>query len=168
MVLEVTRICAGILVIVWVILMLMVIQIRSTNRVSMGDGGIPKLKTRIRAHANFVENTPFFLLILAIVELGVDDIPSYILYIFGIGFVIGRIVHGIGFSGNSPSTPARIIGTTLTFIPIICLGIYGLCGWNIYGHIFAILLTVVGFIVRMIVIPRMKPVATSGIDQEYS
>ena len=38
----------------------------------MGDGGIPKLATRIRGHANFMETTPLFLLVLAFVELGLE------------------------------------------------------------------------------------------------
>ena len=148
--------------IVWTILMLLVIQIRHTNRISMGDGGIQKLATRIRGHSNFIENTPLFLLLLAFVELGVDDIPQWVLYGLGFWFVFGRILHGIGFSGDSPSLIARIVGTASSMTSIICLAMYGMVGWNIIGHILSTAINITVLIVRAIVIPFYISPTKSG------
>ena len=158
MVLEVTKICAGVLILIWIALMLAVIRVRSSNRVSMGDGGIPTLATRIRGHANFMEVTPLFLLVLAFAELGIENMPNIALYIFAGTFVFGRIFHGIGFSGPQPSLPGRIIGTACSMTCVGMLGMYCLCGWNIYGHIVAASVTIIGAVIRLIIIPRLKPI----------
>ena len=44
-------------------------KMRVAHRVSIGDGGQEPLITRMRAQANYVEYTPFFLILLALIEL---------------------------------------------------------------------------------------------------
>src|SRR5689334_6380019 len=44
-------------------------QMRHAHKVSIGDGGAEPLIARMRAQANFVEYAPFFLILLAGVEM---------------------------------------------------------------------------------------------------
>src|SRR3546814_3299217 len=45
-------------------------RVRTKEKVFIGDGGNDLLTRRMRAHSNFVENTAFVLILLALVELG--------------------------------------------------------------------------------------------------
>jgi uncharacterized membrane protein YecN with MAPEG domain len=48
-------------------------RVRGQEKVSIGDGGNDRLIRRMRAQANYVENTPFVLILLALVELGIGS-----------------------------------------------------------------------------------------------
>eukprot|EP00930_Biecheleria_cincta_P059388 TRINITY_DN45127_c0_g1_i1.p1 TRINITY_DN45127_c0_g1~~TRINITY_DN45127_c0_g1_i1.p1 ORF type:complete len:173 (-),score=20.12 TRINITY_DN45127_c0_g1_i1:184-702(-) len=160
--LEVTLQCAGVLVIIWYMLMENVIAVRVANKVSMGDGGIPTLATRLRAHANFTENAPLFLLLLAVVELGLEPkMPRLALHLIAAFFVFGRICHAIGFSGAQPSMLGRILGTGLTLVPSVVLATYALLGWNLYGHVAAIAFSIVGAFRRFVILPSYEAWPTS-------
>lgn len=49
------------------------------------------------SHANFVENVPFTLLLLAIVELQ-NAVPLLLVQSLACAFTLGRILHGYSFS----------------------------------------------------------------------
>lgn len=95
-------------------------QMRTAHKVSVGDGGNMAVIARMRAHANFVENAPFVLILMALIELAKG--PS--LWGWGVGavFVVARIAHGLGMDTWKPG---RSIGTGLTFLVLAALGIYG-------------------------------------------
>ena len=44
-------------------------QLRIRDKVAIGDGGNARIAARMRAHANFVEYVPTFLILLGLVEL---------------------------------------------------------------------------------------------------
>ena len=73
-------------------------KLRQALGVSIGDGGLEPLVRRMRAQANFIENVPLTLILIAAVELagkgGVWLAPA------GAVFMLGRIAHGIGMDGN--------------------------------------------------------------------
>jgi hypothetical protein len=67
---------------------------RRKFRVSVGDGGQEPLLRRMRAQANFIENAPFFLILLAALELsGANRLGLSLIVVV---FVLARISHGIG------------------------------------------------------------------------
>lgn len=80
--------------------------IRSAEKISVGDGGNELLMRRMRAQANFIEQTPLILLMVGLVEAagkgGVWLAP------LGALFIAGRIAHGIGMDGKF--TQGRAIG----------------------------------------------------------
>jgi len=48
-------------------------QLRNRHKVSIGDGGNEALIRRMRAHANYGENMPIVLILLALIELAGGD-----------------------------------------------------------------------------------------------
>ncbi|MEY4951684.1 MAG: hypothetical protein RL299_108 [Pseudomonadota bacterium] len=81
-------------------------QIRSKQGISIGDGGNELLIRRMRAQANFIEQTPLILLGVALVELAGKG-GMWLAPLGGL-FLLGRIAHGIGMDGNFK--PGRAIG----------------------------------------------------------
>src|SRR3546814_10108147 len=63
-------------------------RVRTKEKVFIGDGGNDLLTRRMRAHSNFVENTAFVLIMLALVELGFGS--SIWLWGFGALSPVGR------------------------------------------------------------------------------
>lgn len=92
---------------------------RGKAKVSIGDGGNPQLIARMRAHANFVEYTPFVLILLGLIELNIGS-PTWLWGVAG-AYLFGRIGHGLGMSGLPKG---RSIGITITMLVLSGLGIY--------------------------------------------
>lgn len=98
-------------------------RLRRRHGVSIGHGGNSALAVRMRAHANFVEYTPFFLILLLLVELAHGS--QAWLWLVAILFVLGRIVHAFGM--DRPGANAlRIVGMILTWLPLLGLGAYAI------------------------------------------
>lgn len=87
-----------------------VIRLRFGEKISIGDGGSPRLTARMRAQLNFAEYTPLVLILIALIELAVGT-QTWLWIVAGL-FVLARILHGIGMDGWMP---ARQVGTALTF-----------------------------------------------------
>ncbi len=98
-----------------------VVRARSPLKISVGDGGNEGVMRRMRAHANFAENMPLFLILLALLELAGGH--KWLLWGTGIAFILARIAHGIGMD-----KPAfrwwRMIGMTLTTVLVLLLAGY--------------------------------------------
>ncbi len=94
-------------------------QVRTSEKVSVGDGGNMKVIARMRAHANFVEFAPFVLILMALLELA--NGPSTWGWAVGGVFVVGRIAHGLGMDTWKPG---RSIGTILTMLVLLALALY--------------------------------------------
>jgi uncharacterized protein len=98
-------------------------QLRAKRNISIGDGGDRLLTARMRAHANFHENTPLFLILLALVEFARGS--HWILAIVAGIFMLARVAHGLGMDRiEGPSSPLRGIGTGVTMLSGIGLAIY--------------------------------------------
>lgn len=95
-------------------------RIRMHEKIAMGDGGNPDLLRRMRAHSNFAENTPLFLILLGLNELGSGS--AQWLWVAGILFIVARISHAIGMD-RSPTSPFRAIGMLVTLLVLAALAI---------------------------------------------
>ncbi len=95
-------------------------QARTSEKVSVGDGGSEFLIRRMRAHANFIESAPIVLILIAALE--VTGGTSNWLWGVGIAFTIGRLLHPLGMDGGALGK-GRMVGTLLTFLTLIVLAI---------------------------------------------
>jgi uncharacterized protein len=73
-------------------------KIRHAAGVSVGDGGNEALIRRMRAQANFIEQAPLTLALVAAVELAGRG--GLWLETAAAPFIIGRIAHAIGMDGD--------------------------------------------------------------------
>jgi uncharacterized protein len=103
-------------------------QARTKNKVSIGDGGDEFVIRRMRAHANFVENAPFVLILIAALEVSSKTSPMWLWYV-GIIFIFGRLAHGLGMDGGALGK-GRMIGTLITMLTL--LGLAGFALWRVY------------------------------------
>lgn len=119
--LEITLVIAAAAALINIWLAVRVGRVRTSEKVSVGDGGNEAVIRRMRAHANFVEYTPFFLILLALVELAWGS--SLWLWGAAIIFILGRIAHGFGMDGIGK---LRMVGTMSTLLILLGLSIYAL------------------------------------------
>ena len=77
------------------------------------------LERAIRGHGNLIEYAPLFLILMLTLEL--SDASVTLLYIAGIIFSLGRLMHGIAFSFMRKNGFLRIGGMSLTFIGFFIL-----------------------------------------------
>jgi uncharacterized protein len=119
--LEITLVIAAAAALINIWLAMRVGRVRTSEKVSVGDGGNELVIRRMRAHANFVEYTPFFLILLALVELAWGS--NIWLWGTAILFILGRIAHGFGMDGIGK---LRMFGTMSTLLILLGLAIYAL------------------------------------------
>ncbi|BBB09094.1 eicosanoid and glutathione metabolism membrane-associated protein [Sphingopyxis sp. EG6] len=100
-------------------------RVRTKEKVFIGDGGSEMVTRRMRAHSNFVENTAFVLILLALVELGLGSS----MWLWGVGalYLVGRILHAIGMDGLMWG---RMVGTIITMLTQLGLALGAL--WIVY------------------------------------
>ena len=125
MILPITLTIAGAAALLNIWLARRVGQMRLAHKVSIGDGGNEALIARMRAQANFVEYTPFVLILMGLIELAEGS--ALWLWIVGIAFVVGRIAHGFGM--DRPRTDPlklRTVGTVVTALVLLGLAVYAI------------------------------------------
>jgi uncharacterized membrane protein YecN with MAPEG domain len=98
-------------------------QLRWRHKVALGTGGKEIVEKRMRAHANFVEYAPFFLILLGLVELARGS--QTWLWAVAIAFVLGRLAHAFGMDRPAPNA-LRISGMLLTWAALLILAVYAL------------------------------------------
>jgi len=89
--------------------MFLVIKMLGDTGVFIGSGGNHALEQRIRAHGNFIENVPAFLVCLMLIELMVGS--TILVVVLGGVVLIARFAHTIALSANSGVTAGRLVGT---------------------------------------------------------
>lgn len=117
----ITGLFAGIQAIIAFVLTLPIGRMRARLGISLGDGDNPELRVAIRRHANWVENVPFILLLMGLLEL--NGANTALLYGLGSALVIARIVHPFGLGVDKAATPQRVFGAALTGIVAIIAAI---------------------------------------------
>ena len=101
-------------------LMLRVGAVRQAEKISVGDEDNEALIRRMRAQANFVENAPFVLILLAAIELSGRGDP-WLAWVAGL-FIIGRIAHAFGMDGGSMQI-GRMVGTLVSMLTLLGLAV---------------------------------------------
>ena len=98
-------------------------RLRLRDKVSVGDAGNQAIINRMRAQANFVEYTPFFLVLLATVELAAGS--ETWLWAVGVLYILGRLLHPFGLDRPAPNR-LRMIGIAITWLVLAGLAAYAL------------------------------------------
>jgi uncharacterized protein len=125
----ITGLCAGIMVLLAVVLAGHVGSYRGKAKVSIGDGGNAELLCRIRKQGNFTEYTPLALILLGLLEMsGVAG--NIAIIVLGSMLVIGRILHPLGMNAEGKLNAYRFIGLIGTIPMMLVTSI-----WLIYAYI---------------------------------
>jgi len=90
----ITSLYTALSAIILIFLSIKIIQNRRASKVPLGNEGADFLQRKIRAHGNFIEYTPIFLIMLLLAEMA--GLNKYFIHFFGIIFIVGRIVHSYG------------------------------------------------------------------------
>ncbi len=118
MILPITLTIAGAAALMNVWLGLRVSMLRRLHKVSIGDGGRSDIAVRMRAHANFIEYAPFFLILLALVELARGS--ETWLWAVGILFILARLLHPFGMDRQGANA-LRLAGIAITWLTLLGL-----------------------------------------------
>ena len=92
-------------------------MVRMKKKINLGDGGAARMNQRIRAHGNYTESAPFALIGLFI--LAALSAAPFVLHIFGVMFLIGRILHAAGMDAKNAAGKGRVIGMLLTMLTLL-------------------------------------------------
>ena len=114
-----TSIYAGLsgLLLVW--LAFQVIKERRANKIKLGDNGVFKLQSAIRAHGNLVEHLPITIILLFLFEY--NGAPVWMIHVIGVTFLVGRWIHCQGLLKDY--LRKRVQGMGFTFSILIGLAI---------------------------------------------
>lgn len=123
MILPIALTAAGAAALLHIWLSVRVSHVRRTHKILHGDGGSPGLLRRMRAHANYAENAPFFLVLLALLELA-GGRAEY-LWAATIIFFVARILHAFGMDRDHLSK-LRIIGVSGSWVVLLALGAWAI------------------------------------------
>ncbi|MBU6206176.1 MAG: MAPEG family protein [Alphaproteobacteria bacterium] len=118
---------AGVAALINIWLAIRIGQVRAKEKIMMGDGGNKLLVARMRAQANFIENTPLFLLLLALVEFSTQTDAGqsqWWLWLVGGIFMAGRVAHGLGMDGTFK--PGRHIGAATATVLLLGMAVYAI------------------------------------------
>ncbi len=124
MILPITLTVAGAAALINIWLMIRVGQVRTSEKISVGDGGNEKVIRRMRAHSNYIESAPFVLVLIGAIELASTTSPVW-LWIVGGLYLLGRVAHGVGMD-DGRFGKGRMIGTIVTMLVLLGLAIYAI------------------------------------------
>jgi uncharacterized protein len=118
---HITGLYAALAALLVIVLSIRVVWLRNAERVGIGTGGNERLARAVRAHANAVEYLPLALLLLLILDL--DQTWPWLLHVFGIVLIVGRVLHAIGLSNNSGLSFGRATGIVLTLAVTLAMAL---------------------------------------------
>jgi len=116
----ITSIYTALLGLILIFLSVKIIQNRRYAKIAFGDKDDSLLQRRIRAHGNFIEYTPIFLIMLILVEIG--GLNKYLIHLFGIIFIIGRASHAYGITIAEIRNRNFLFRQAGMFCTFFCLG----------------------------------------------
>lgn len=118
---QILALYAGLNILLNLILAYRVSGNRVRAKVMTGTGDDTKLYNASRAHITNVEYTPIGLIGLAGLTMLASSL--WLLHAVGILLTLGRLLHAIGVSRTSDSSPPRLLGTLLTWVALLIAGL---------------------------------------------
>ena len=98
-----------------------VVTSRRVHEVRIGDGGNEAVLRRMRAQANFIENTTLFLILLGGLELSGGNRVA--LGVLAAAFILARIAHPIGMDGPH-LVRWRMVGMMTSIAAMVVLSLW--------------------------------------------
>jgi uncharacterized membrane protein YecN with MAPEG domain len=124
---NITGFYLAILLLLYIVLGLQVSRLRRGHRVLFGDGDNIKLRSAIRAHANFAEYVPIVALMVGLLEM--SGMPaSRVHWLMG-ALLLARLLHPLGMYVGPRSWQfqvCRVGGITITLFVMVSAAIAGL------------------------------------------
>ena len=117
---SITAAYLGILALLYAVLGLQVSRLRRGNRVLFGDGDNIKLRSAIRAHANFAEYVPIIVLMVALLEM--SGMAAARVHLLMAALLIARLLHPLGMYVGPRTLQfqiCRVGGIVLTILVLI-------------------------------------------------
>jgi uncharacterized membrane protein YecN with MAPEG domain len=117
---SITAAYLGILALLYAALSMQVSRLRRGNRVLFGDGENLRLRSAIRAHANFAEYVPIIVLMVAMLEM--SGMPAIRVHLLMAPLLVARLLHPLGMYAGPRSLQfqiCRVGGTVLTTLVLI-------------------------------------------------
>ncbi len=117
---SITAAYLGILALLYAVLGLQVSRLRRGNQVLFGDGGNIKLRSAIRAHANFAEYVPLIVLMVAMLEM--SGMPAARVHLLMGALLVARLLHPLGMYVGPRTLQfqiCRVGGILLTILVLI-------------------------------------------------
>jgi uncharacterized membrane protein YecN with MAPEG domain len=97
--------------------------LRRRHNIVIGDGSNPALTARMRAHGNFSEYAPLFVILLGLVELA-EGSPVWLWGVAAL-FILGRILHVFGMDRQTINA-LRGAGIGLTLLCTAGIALYAI------------------------------------------
>jgi uncharacterized membrane protein YecN with MAPEG domain len=134
---SVTGFYLGLLALIYAALALEVARLRRGNRVLFGDGENLRLRSAIRAHANFIEYVPIIALLVAMLEMSGSSTTS--IHVLMGALLVARLLHPLGMY-SKPRTwqfsAGRVGGIVITISVLMAAAVSAL--WRFWpangGH----------------------------------
>ena len=112
----VTPFYAAILAFIFVALSVKTLLLRRKLKIGIGTGDNEEMLRAMRVHSNFIEYTPFALLLSLMIELLRGSI--ILVHIVCLLLLIGRLIHAYGVSRLAENYRFRVVGMAFTFTSI--------------------------------------------------
>ena len=125
----VTALFSSILFFLYFYLAKNVIQIRRKNKIAIGFAKNKGLEQAIAAHSNFSQYVPLGLIMMACMEL--NKIHFSLIFLAGICFTYGRIVHAKSFLKKTMDLKQRVQGMKFTFWTMIAMAVLNIVSFLI-------------------------------------
>jgi uncharacterized membrane protein YecN with MAPEG domain len=117
---SITSAYLGVLALLFAALGMQVSRLRRGNHVLFGDGGNIKLRSAIRAHANFAEYVPIIVLMVAMLEI--SGMPAIRVHLLMAALLVARLLHPLGMYVGPRTLQfqiCRVGGIVLTTLVLI-------------------------------------------------
>lgn len=120
---KVTMLYAGLSGVMYFVLSMMVIRLRTATKTGLGHSPDPTspLFRAVRIHGNFAEFVPFILFLMALDEM--SGRSQLFMHIFGVSLILVRIAHYMGVSQTHGKSTGRLVGGLGTFTIMMILSV---------------------------------------------
>jgi uncharacterized membrane protein YecN with MAPEG domain len=115
--LQAASLWSGLLILVLIVLSVQVVMTRRRQRVILGDGADQTMIVAARRFGNAAEYTP--VAVGALILLALLGWQAWVVHLIGGAFFLGRVIHPAGLAFGKGPPPARVIGMTLTWLPLL-------------------------------------------------